>query len=364
MTKKLIAMLLCVCMMFSLVPTTVFAEGENKEVAAAAETVVQEQQQTDEQKTDEQQSDVQKTDDQQSDVQKTDEQQSDVQKTDDQQSDVQKTDEQRSDEEESDKQIDDQSDDEESEEKKSEEKNSEETEVVCVCEAHCTEDAVNTECPVCAADITGCVIAAEEEVPECTCTADACDIDNCPACSEGFVGACPYIQSLECTCPEDDCLEDCPACSFGKIDGCAFALALAGMMGDLTLKEPEATDLYDTYYFLDADGKTIEAWTQIVKNGDTLLIPPAQEKKNARFTGWAVGDTTLAANATVEINNVTGTEFTGSPVFEDVSYVYFLDKNGLVCHTAEGKPGETVDAGEFTMAVEAAKGIVVNSVLF
>ena len=57
MTKKLIAMLLCVCMMFSTVPTTVFAEGEN-EPAVVEETNVQEQQ-TETQQTETQQTETQ-----------------------------------------------------------------------------------------------------------------------------------------------------------------------------------------------------------------------------------------------------------------------------------------------------------------
>ena len=103
MKRKILASILALSMIFSMVPTAAFADGETgsdsqTQIVETKKDETVDEQKSDEQKTDEQKSDEQKTDEQKSDEQKTDEQKSDEQKSDEQKTDEQKTDEQKSDE--------------------------------------------------------------------------------------------------------------------------------------------------------------------------------------------------------------------------------------------------------------------------
>ena len=103
-----------------------------------------------------------------------------------------------------------------------EETTEEEQENQCICTTHCTEDAVNEECPVCAENYEDCAPASteeEEEELECTCTA-LCTAENfdeeCPVCSKNFT-ECKFEEEDECTC-EHKCEEgdvdlSCPVCA-------------------------------------------------------------------------------------------------------------------------------------------------------
>ena len=203
-----------------------------------------------------------------------------------------------------------------------------------------------------------------ETVPECICSAEECLIEDCPACSEGMVENCAYVQSLVCTCPGPDsedygCLEDCPACAFGKLDDCAYAQErLKNEINDFTLVEPDET-LYDTYYFYDAGGVKVADWTQIVKDGDTLVLPnaPETEEVNDKFAGWVTNGTVIGGSGDeITVNNVTGTEFDVTPSYTEVGYVFFLDKSGAVCYTVEGEPGDEVGSDVFELATAKASG--------
>lgn len=93
---------------------------------------------------------------------------------------------------------------------------------VCSCEVKCAEDAKNTDCPVCAADITGCVGREPEPAPVCSCevkcTADAKNTD-CPVCAADLTGCIGKEQepapvcSCEVKCATDLKNPDCPVCA-------------------------------------------------------------------------------------------------------------------------------------------------------
>lgn len=108
----------------------------------------------------------------------------------------------------------------------------------------------------------------------------------------------------------------------------------------------------DTYRFYDADGKELTDWTQTVAEGEVLLEPTAPKKDNARFVGWYDERDNLFEGFG-KITSVTG----GATVkltakFEDVRYVYFMNKDGSsVCYTAEGEAETAVNSSD----VEAAK---------
>ena len=220
----------------------------------------------------------------------------------------------------------------------------------CVCTE---EECVEGECPACIlGDFDSCPYYQNLE---CICTEGECLEDSCPACGNGMFSDCTYYQSLVCTCPEDDCLEECEACQFGKFDDCEYRKTLPDNgISTLKLGKYDETIKYDTYYFQDANGDVMDSWTQIVADNDLLSLPVAQEKTGAKFLGWNVNGTVYGASAVIPITNATGAEIYVTPSFQTVGYVFFLDKNGAVCHTAEGTPGEAVGADEFSSAELAA----------
>ena len=105
---------------------------------------------------------------------------------------------------------------------------------------------------------------------------------------------------------------------------------------------------YLTYIFT-VNGEKVS--TQIVTTGDTLLSPKAPEMTGYRFLGWYVLDEYgKLTDKKVEfgpVGDITATEtVTAAAKFEEVTYVFFVDENGRVVHTASGKPGETVDVNK------------------
>ena len=111
----------------------------------------------------------------------------------------------------------------------------------------------------------------------------------------------------------------------------------------------------DTYRFYDADGTELTEWQQTVAAGDVLLEPTAPKKGNARFVGWYDENDNLFEGFG-KITSVTG----GATVkltakFEDVRYVYFMNKDGpSVCYTAEGEAETAVSSSD----LEAAENTV------
>uniref|UniRef100_UPI003A8D536C InlB B-repeat-containing protein n=1 Tax=Hominenteromicrobium sp. TaxID=3073581 RepID=UPI003A8D536C len=128
----------------------------------------------------------------------------------------------------------------------------------------------------------------------------------------------------------------------------------AGISTAMLLPDDEKPKV-DTYRFYDADGKELTDWTQTVAKGEELLEPTAPKKDNARFVGWYDENGNLFEGFG-EITSVTG----GATVkltakFEDVRYVYFMNKDGSsVCYTAEGKAETAVSSSD----LEAAENTV------
>lgn len=110
----------------------------------------------------------------------------------------------------------------------------------------------------------------------------------------------------------------------------------------------------DTYHFYNGDTELTE-WQQTVAEGEVLLEPTAPTKKNARFVGWYDESDNLFEGFG-KITSVTG----GATVkltakFEDVRYVYFMNKDGSsVCYTAEGEAETAVSSSD----LEAAENTV------
>ena len=119
--------------------------------------------------------------------------------------------------------------------------------------------------------------------------------------------------------------------------------------------EKPKVDTYRFYDADDADGKELTEWKQTVAAGEELLEPPAPKKDNARFVGWYDESDNLFEGFG-KITSVTG----GATVkltakFEDVRYVYFMNRDGSsVCYTAEGEAETAVSSSD----VEAAENTV------
>ena len=111
----------------------------------------------------------------------------------------------------------------------------------------------------------------------------------------------------------------------------------------------------DTYCFYGADDTELTEWRQTVAEDEELLEPTAPTKDNARFVGWYDESGNLFEGFG-KITSVTG----GATVkltakFEDVRYVYFMNKDGSsVCYTAEGEAETAVSSSD----LEAAKNTV------
>lgn len=92
---------------------------------------------------------------------------------------------------------------------------------VCSCEVKCTADAKNTDCPVCAADLAGCIGKEPEPAPVCSCevkcTAEAKNTD-CPVCAAdlaGCIGKEPEpvpVCSCSVKCEAGAVNTACPVC--------------------------------------------------------------------------------------------------------------------------------------------------------
>ena len=121
------------------------------------------------------------------------------------------------------------------------------------------------------------------------------------------------------------------------------------------LRPDDEKPTVDTYRFYDADGKELTEWQQTVAAGEELLEPTAPTKENARFVGWYDERDNLFEGFG-KITSVTG----GATVkltakFEDVRYVYFMNKDGSsVCYTAEGEAETAVSSSD----LEAAENTV------
>ena len=119
--------------------------------------------------------------------------------------------------------------------------------------------------------------------------------------------------------------------------------------------EKPKVDTYRFYDADDADGKELTEWKQTVAAGEELLEPPAPKKDNARFVGWYDESDNLFEGFG-KITSVTG----GATVkltakFEDVRYVYFMNRDGSsVCYTAEGEAETAVSSSD----LEAAENTV------
>ena len=150
----------------------------------------------------------------------------------------------------------------------------------------------------------------------------------------------------------------CPTGAFAMSDEETNTYTATGDVmqgGAPVVDEKPKVDTYRFYDADDADGKELTEWKQTVAAGEELLEPPAPKKDNARFVGWYDESDNLFEGFG-KITSVTG----GATVkltakFEDVRYVYFMNRDGSsVCYTAEGEAETAVSSSD----LEAAENTV------
>ncbi len=125
----------------------------------------------------------------------------------------------------------------------------------------------------------------------------------------------------------------------------------AGISTAMLLPDDDKKPAVDTYRFYDADGKELTDWTQTVAKGEELLEPTAPKKDNARFVGWydESGNLFEGFGEITSVNGGATVKLTAK--FENVRYVYFMNKDGSsVCYTAEGEAETAVSSSDLKAA--------------
>ena len=105
---------------------------------------------------------------------------------------------------------------------------------------------------------------------------------------------------------------------------------------------------------------------QIVKNGDTVYAPKAPQQDGMIFLGWSktegattinIGDGDPGIFSTITAN-VTNTDTINLyPVFQQAYYVFFLDKEGRVSTTKQGKTGDSITTSDVTIPLSSEEAV-------
>ncbi len=231
-------------------------------------------------------------------------------------------------------------------------------------------------CMLVSACPTGAFAMSDEETNTYTATGDVMQggtpvVDETPAPEETATPEETAAPEETPTPAPEETPTPAPAETPAPVEVEAQATPAAGAEGTAPAKQSAETGIamtmlrpddekpkVDTYRFYDADdadGKELTEWKQTVAAGEELLEPPAPKKDNARFVGWYDESDNLFEGFG-KITSVTG----GATVkltakFEDVRYVYFMNRDGSsVCYTAEGEAETAVSSSD----LEAAENTV------
>ena len=197
----------------------------------------------------------------------------------------------------------------------------------CSCKVLCDMQQPNADCEVCAnsIDVGTCCKGSVEKL-------DA--VDPQPAAGE---------EELVCTtcttkCTDGHVNDSCEAC---KADPSKCRI----------VEDNQA--LVDTYEFY-VDGVLQDAWTQSLEEGQTLNVPGNPSKDGAVFQGWyrLDGENKIPV-VSGAVSGVSGKTVRVDAVFAEFSYVLFMSKDGsAVVHTAQGSSGNAVSDADLNTAAE------------
>ena len=111
--------------------------------------------------------------------------------------------------------------------------------------------------------------------------------------------------------------------------------------------------LVDTYEFY-VEGIRQDAWTQSLEEGQTLNVPGNPSKDGAVFQGWyrLDGENKIPV-VSGAVSDVSGKTVRVDAVFAEFSYVLFMSRDGsAVVHTVQGSSGNTVSDADLDTAAE------------
>ena len=197
----------------------------------------------------------------------------------------------------------------------------------CSCKVLCDMQQPNADCEVCANsnDVGTCCKGSVAKL-------DA--VDPQPAAEE---------EELVCTtcttkCTDGHVNDSCEAC---KADPSKCRI----------VEDNQA--LVDTYEFY-VEGVRQDAWTQSLEEGQTLNVPGNPSKNGAVFQGWyrLDGENKIPVESGA-VSDVSGKTVRVDAVFAEFSYVLFMSKDGsAVVHTAQGSSGSAVSDADLDTAAK------------
>ena len=197
----------------------------------------------------------------------------------------------------------------------------------CSCKVLCDMQHPNADCEVCANsnDVGTCCKGSVEKL-------DA--VDPQPAAEE---------EELVCTtcttkCTDGHVNDSCEAC---KADPSKCRI----------VEDNQA--LVDTYEFY-VEGVRQDAWTQSLEEGQTLRLPGNPSKNGAVFQGWyRLDGGNKIPVVSGAVSGVSGKTVRVYAEFAEFSYVLFMSADGnAVVHTAQGSSGNAVSNADLNTAAE------------
>ena len=200
-------------------------------------------------------------------------------------------------------------------------------EVACICEVKCSDTTLNTDCPVCLSDVTGCT-GKEVEAPECVCDVKCTETTpnmNCPVCAFD-VSACAGKEKAFCTCT-DLCTEgkinpDCPICAkdFTACKGSPVLVPESKITIDFTTPSGWKTKEAEVLFTItdDSGAEFKKAQVKVEKNGNWQDVTDNLTREENRY----FGSVKISENCTVYVNVIGKDE----KVYEKSCYIECFDR--------------------------------------
>ena len=201
------------------------------------------------------------------------------------------------------------------------------------------------------------------ETKTCSCK-DLCDMQHpnadCEVCANSNdVGTCckGSVEKLDAVDPQPAAEEEelvCTTCTTKCTDGHVNDSCEACKADPSKCRIVEDNQaLVDTYEFY-VEGIRQDAWTQSLEEGQNLNVPGNPSKDGAVFQGWfrLDGENKIPV-VSGAVSGVSGKTVRVDAVFAEFSYVLFMSKDGsAVVHTAQGSSGNAVSDADLNTAAE------------
>ncbi len=201
------------------------------------------------------------------------------------------------------------------------------------------------------------------ETKTCSCK-DLCDMQHpnadCEVCANSNdVGTCckGSVEKLDAVDPQPAAEEEelvCTTCTTKCTDGHVNDSCEACKADPSKCRIVEDNQaLVDTYEFY-VEGIRQDAWTQSLEEGQTLNVPGNPSRDGAVFQGWyrLDGENKIPV-VSGAVSDVSGKTVRVDAVFAEFSYVLFMSKDGsAVVHTAQGSSGNAVSNADLNTAAE------------